>query len=305
MGLVVGVALASGISRKSLPGLLLSLFANPVIWAMIGFGAGIYFFFRGFVFLRRKRFIADIPRSTIRGAALGLVEVSGKVEGPYTIIAPLSELGCFYYRAIARQRGEHPAVEETLSAPFFLDDGTGKMMVDSRGAEDELPPVFSENYSGEVPEYLRHFLSRHGITSEFPLRLEEYCVRPGDTLFVLGTLRENVAAASIASAITPQEPFLSAEAADLQRRGEIEGEIPAAVIPQTSPARTTKPSAEFDLHPPVVLAGNGTAHPLFISVRSRREIVQALAWRSSLYIWGGPILTLVCFWYLMNWLGYL
>jgi hypothetical protein len=178
------------------------------------------------------------------------------------------------------------------------------MMVDARGAQTDLPPVFSENYSSEVPDDLRHLLSRHGITPGFPVTLEEFCVRPGDALFVLGTLHENSAAGN-ASAGATQEAFLSAEAADLQRRGEIEQEIPiAAVTGQTGRARATKPSADFDLHPPVVLAGNGTAHPLFISARSQREIVQTLSWRSSLYIWGGPILTLVCFWYLLNRLGY-
>ena len=125
MELVAGVALASWTNRMSFP-VLLRLVADPIIWSMIGFGAGIYFFFRGFAPLRRKRFMQNIPRSTIRGAALGLVEVSGKVEGPYTILAPLSEMDCFYYRAVARQGGERTAIEETLSAPFFLDDGTGK-----------------------------------------------------------------------------------------------------------------------------------------------------------------------------------
>ena len=90
-----------------------------MIWSFVGFGAGIYFFFRGFSPLQRKRFIQNIPRSTIRSAALGLVEVSGKVEGPYTIIAPLSEMDCFHYRAVARQEGERGPIEETLSAPFF------------------------------------------------------------------------------------------------------------------------------------------------------------------------------------------
>jgi len=125
MELVAGVAFARGASGTSFS-VLLRLLADPIIWAMIGFGAGIYFFFRGFAPLRRKRFMQNIPRSTIRGAALGLVEVSGKVEGPYTILAPLSEMDCFYYRAVARQGGERTAIEETLSAPFFLDDGTGK-----------------------------------------------------------------------------------------------------------------------------------------------------------------------------------
>jgi hypothetical protein len=285
----------------------LRLVVNPIIWAMIGFGSGIYFFFRGFAPLQRKRFIQNIPTSTIRGAALGLVEVSGKVEGPYTIIAPLSEQDCFYYRTVARQGGERIVVEETLSTPFFLDDGTGKLLVDGRGAETDLPPVLSENYADGVPDYLRHFLSRHGIDSGFPLTLEEFCIHPGDTLFVLGTLRENTAAEGIASAGPTPEAYLSADAADLQRRGEIEAEIPAAaaLLAQPGHRSTARPSAEFDLHPPVILAGRGTKHPLFISGRSQRDIVRALGWQSTLYIWGGPVLTLACFWYLLSRLGYL
>jgi len=299
MNLVALVALASSATHTS-PSVLPRLLADPLIWSMVGFPAGIYFFFRGFAPLQRKRFIENIPRSAIRGAALGLVEVSGKVEGPYTIIAPLSELDCFHYRAVARQKGERTAAEETLSAPFFLDDGTGKLMVDARGAKTDMPPVFSENYVDQVPDYLRHFLSRHGISPGVPMTLEEYCIRPADTLFVMGTLRENIPPAR--SPGISSEPFLSAEAADLQRRGEMEANIPTPAVPPSLPA---EPAATFDLHPPVVLAAQDSRHPLFISVRSQREIVQELAWQSTLCIWGGPLLTIACFWYLLNRLGYL
>jgi len=302
MELVAAAALASSVARisSSVP---LRLLADPLIWSLVGFPAGIYFFFRGFAPLQRKRFIQNIPRSTIRGAALGLVEVSGKVEGPYTIIAPLSELDCFHYRALARQRDQRVTVEETLSAPFFLADGTGKLMVDARGAKTDMPPVFSENYAGQAPDYLRHFLSRHGITPGVPVSLEEYCIRPGDTLFVMGTLRENMASGAGSTGFHP-EPFLSAEAADLQRRGEVEADMPA-IVPSSRPSRVTETSVDFDLHPPVILAAQDAQHPLFISVRSQCEIVQALAWQATLYLWGGPLLTLACFWYLLNRLGYL
>jgi E3 Ubiquitin ligase len=272
----------------------LSVLRNPLIWSIIGFGAGIYFFFRGFVLLRRKRFIQDVPQSTIRGASLGLVEVSGKAEGPYTIIAPLSEQDCFYYRAIAWTGGErawHKAAEESLSAPFFLDDGTGKLMVDARGAQPELPDAFSEEYSSGVPNYALRFLNRHGISSALALKLEEYVVRQGDTLFAMGMLRENTSGA---------ENFLSPEAAALEREQELGGVVPVGAGARRPVAAT---SAQFDLHPTVVL-GSAPGRPLFLSVRSQREIVQWLAWRSELYIWGGPILTLFCFWYLLNRLGY-
>lgn len=284
----------------------LSFLFNPVIWAMLGFPLGIYAFIRGFFLLRRKRFIQDIPRSTIRGAPLGLVEVTGKAQGPYTIIAPLSEEDCFYYRAVIWSKGErsgwHKRAEESLAAPFFLDDGTGKMMVDPRGADSDLPPLFCEEYESNAPEHLRHFLSRHAVPSGFPLKLEEYCIRPGDTLFAMGMLRENSGAVGSGHG---DAGFLSPEAADLERRGEMEADWPGADSgTKANLSQISRPSAEFDLHSPVVLAGTGN-RPLFLSSSSQGEIVRTLALRSGLYIWGGPILTLICFWYLLKQLGYL
>lgn len=300
MAIVGNTALTHGLWWVSSPDPL-SFLLNPVIWALVGFPVGVYAFIRGFFLLRRKRFVQNTPRTTIRGAPLGLVEVAGKVEGPYTIIGPMSEEDCFYYRAVVWSKGERSpwrkAAEESLAAPFFLDDGTGQMMVDPRGAETDLPPVFSEEYQSDVPDHLRHFLSRHAVPSGIPLKLEEYCVRPGDALFAMGTLRENLG--------NEAAEFLSAEAADLERRGEMETDLPGAVISrQTDIARSSKPSAEFDLHPSVVLAGSRN-RPLFISGYRRSEIVETLALRSALYIWGGPILTLICFWYLLSRLGYL
>lgn len=302
MAIVGDIALTGFLGSASSPDPL-SFLLNPFIWAMVGFPVGIYGFIRGFFLLRRKRFIQNIPRCTIRGAPLGLVEVTGKVEGPYTILAPLSEEDCFYYRAVVWRKGERSgwrkAAEENLVAPFFLDDGTGKVMVDPRGADSDIPPVFSEEYEADVPEHLRHFLSRHAVASGFPLKLEECCIRPGDTLFAMGTLRENC------GAFGAGDEFLSAEAADLERRGELEAEWPGAGVgTQANLGRISATSTEFDLHSKVVLAGTGSSS-LFLSSSSRSEIVESLAWRSALYIWGGPLLTVICFWYLLSRLGYL
>jgi hypothetical protein len=285
----------------------LSFLVNPLIWAAVGFLAGIYFFVRGFALLRRKRSIQDVPRCTIRSAPLGLVEVSGKVEGPYTIIAPLSEEECFYYRSIVWCKGERSswrkAAEESLAAPFFLGDGTGKIMVDPRQAETDLPPVFSEEYESDTPDRLRHFLSRHAISPGSPVKLEEYCVRSNDTLFVMGSLGENHSSASATGRC--EDGFLSEEAADLQRRGEIDADLPVgAVAIEAKPVRVSEPSSEFDLHPPVALAASQN-HPLYLSNRSRSEILQTLALQSALGIWGGPLLSLTCFWYLLSRLRYL
>jgi hypothetical protein len=78
------------------------LLSQPLFWAVVGVVFGPYFFLRGFALLRRKRLKMDIPRSTVRAAALGDVEVSGKAVGPYTVIAPLSHSDCLYYRVTHR-----------------------------------------------------------------------------------------------------------------------------------------------------------------------------------------------------------
>jgi hypothetical protein len=58
--------------------LVIWLLSQPLLWAGLGIILGSYFFWRGFRLLQRKRLIMDTPRSAIRSAALGRVEVSGK-----------------------------------------------------------------------------------------------------------------------------------------------------------------------------------------------------------------------------------
>jgi E3 Ubiquitin ligase len=307
----------AGVSNPAIVDNLLTRIADSAVWYVLGAGLGIYLFARGFGLLRQKRLILNIPRSTIRGAAVGLIEVSGKVVGPYTLIAPLSEEECFYYRSVARLSGNSPGgsggkslAEETLCAPFFLDDGTGRLLIDLHRADMQLIPLLhDESSQSPNPNYMRGFLERHGISTEYRVTLEEYCIRPGDTLFALGTLQENsaeeIAESSPGTSRHEDARFLSEAAADLQRRAALAFELPgmetARLNPRVSanPYRSTK-SGEFDLHPRVVLTNGRTGDPYLISWRSQRDVVQELAGKTILYVWGGPILTLACVWVLVR-----
>jgi hypothetical protein len=285
-----------------------TLLRSPVLWGTLGIAIGVRLFFCGFPFLKRKQLIQDIPTSTVRGASLGAVELSGTVVGPYTLISPLSETDCFYYRAIVRGSAgeEKKPREEVLYAPFFLDDGTGRVMVDPRRAETELQPSVDDEYSPSSGDaFTRHFLVRHGISSEFPAYLKEYCIREGDRLYVLGTLLENPGLQSAADCLAggagqPQQGFLSAAAADLQRRAALESMLPPGravpPMPQSRPGATET----FDLNPPVVLMKGASGSPFFVSWRSQQDVVTELAWRSVLYIWGGPILAVAGLWLLVD-----
>jgi hypothetical protein len=178
---------------------------NLLAMAAAGGVAGLYLFYRGFRLLQRKRLILNTPASKIRSASMGLVEINGLATGPYVINSPLKQTNCYYYRSVAwqwKQRGKDSewvkAAEESLHVPFYMDDGSGRLLVDPSGAEMDLHCDLHEEYnrslllSGpEMPGSVFSFLSRHGVDSSKRIKVEEYCIRPKDDLFVLGTLSQN------------------------------------------------------------------------------------------------------------------
>jgi hypothetical protein len=175
------------------------------VWAAVGAGAGVYLFVRGFRLLRRKRLIMDTPSSKIRSASMGLVEVSGLAVGPYTLPAPITGVACYFYRTLAwqwKQNGKSSswvkAAEESMHVPFYLDDTTGRVLVDPQGAEMDIHRDFHEEFSNsvfssslDIPANISSFLARHGVGTDKKIKVEEYCIKIKNFLFVLGTLAEN------------------------------------------------------------------------------------------------------------------
>ena len=179
--------------------------AKAILVLIAGVCAGIYLFFRGFRLLQRRGLILNTPFSKIRSASLGLVEVSGLAAGPYTIPAPISGMPCYYHRTLVwqmKQEGKSKEwvkiVEESLHVPFYIDDNTGRVLINPVGAEMDLHRDFGEEYEvsffssrPELPANVAGFLARHGIANDKKLKVEEYSIKPKNALFVLGTLAEN------------------------------------------------------------------------------------------------------------------
>ncbi|MGA8493028.1 MAG: GIDE domain-containing protein [Terriglobales bacterium] len=188
---------------------LLALFrssgSDGIAVAVIGAFAGVYVFYRGFRLLQRKRLILNTPASKIRSAALGLVEINGLAVGPYTLTAPITGLPCFYFHSTAwqwQQRGRNTqwvkVAEERLHVPFFLDDNTGRVLVDPQGAEMDIHRDFHDEFgtslfssSLEIPSNISGFLARHGVSTDKKIKIDEYCIKPKNALFILGTLAQN------------------------------------------------------------------------------------------------------------------
>jgi hypothetical protein len=266
------------------------LLSQPLFWAALGVGVGPYLFYRGFRLFQRKRLILDIPRSSIRAAAIGAVEVSGKAVGPYTLVSPLSSRDCLYYRVVIRvfRHRRNSSIIDDVCAPLFVDDGTGELMIYPAGAEMQWAGT-----TGDGGEYLTRVLARHGCARQDLVDAREYCIVPEDNIFILGTLRENPWATkrpdSSLSRIGPG--FVSLDEADLLRREAF------TCLNPNLPSGAAQ-GREFNLYPPtILLRGENT---FVISTRSQRELVSELNWKSALFIWGGPIWTLWALWKLLS-----
>jgi hypothetical protein len=189
--------------------LLLAFFRSSgndgIALAVIGAFVGVYLFYRGFRLLQRKRLILNTPASKIRSAAMGLVEINGLAVGPYTLTAPITGVSCYYCHSTAwqlQQRGKNSqwvkVAEERLHVPFFLDDNTGCLLVDPQGAEMDIHRDFHDEFGTflfssrmEIPSNISGFLARHGVSTDKKIKVEEYCIKPKNALFILGTLAQN------------------------------------------------------------------------------------------------------------------
>lgn len=174
-------------------------------WCALGFCVGIVLFIRGFRLLQRRRLILDTPSSKIRSASMGILEVSGLAVGPYTMVSPITARPCYYYRTLAwewKQQGKNEQwvkiAGECMHVPFYVDDNTGVLLVDPRGAELELHRDFEQEFCNSffttkdpAPSNVVAFLARHGVATDNKIKVEEFCIKPKNSLFILGTLAEN------------------------------------------------------------------------------------------------------------------
>jgi hypothetical protein len=193
------------LTKPILAAFLRSQDTRPIAWCVIGICVGIYLFVQGFRLLQRRQLILNTPVSKIRSASMGMVELSGLAVGPYTLVAPVTERPCYFYRTLVwewKRRGRSSQwvkiAAECVHVPFFLDDNTAKVMVDPRGAELDLHRDFQQEFCDgffttkqEAPPNVHALLSRHGISTTNKIKVEEFCIKPKNSLFLLGTLDEN------------------------------------------------------------------------------------------------------------------
>jgi hypothetical protein len=295
---------------------------KDVAYAIFGFGFGIWSFFKGFKLLNEKRLIEDIPTSTVRGLAMGLVELNGKAKKSNILSSPLTGVECVFYRYTIERyenRGRSSswvviAKADSSYCSFCLDDGTGKIMVVPQGAEITMPfdYRFETLLGKEFPEQLLNFMESNGIKyrgflGNYSLRFTEWNIMNDENIFVLGTAVKTIDSAgdhekrlvNRLEAIK-NDPKKMLEL-DLNKDGTISEEEWNKAISQEEQKLLEEELKSMPQGDSIdVVIGKGDIKQLFIiSDSSQTQLTKRLSNQTILYIFGGAALTLVALTYLL------
>jgi hypothetical protein len=119
--------------------------SDPTGALFLGTGAGVWIFFKGFRVFREFKIVADTPRMPIRSLSMGLVQVRGTALSEKLIPSPVTHTPCCFYQVkIERyETGEHGGWKHHCTdmdgSKFYIQDQTGKVLIDCYSAEYDLP----------------------------------------------------------------------------------------------------------------------------------------------------------------------
>jgi E3 Ubiquitin ligase len=165
--------------------------------------AAMYSFWYAFKAWAKNRAIEDTPTSRVRSAAQGYVELCGHGQPPPNAECkgPLTGLPCTWWRykieerrSSGRSRSWTTVQGDTSAVPFVLDDGTGKCLIDPRGAE--VYPSASDVWYGpsDWPEYripngsgILGRLADALLTDKY--RYTEHRLQTNEQLYAIGAFR--------------------------------------------------------------------------------------------------------------------
>jgi len=140
----------------------LGFYIDPraIVTLVILFAVGLALFLAGFFKYRKFRLLEDTPLEPVRGLAMGLVHVRGKATGPGFLTSPLTHTPCYWYEAVVERweamgtssHGWNPLRKDEQARHFYLEDGSGRVLVNPAGAELDLPQNLLMEIGPEVTE---------------------------------------------------------------------------------------------------------------------------------------------------------
>jgi hypothetical protein len=155
--------------------------SDPTLGLTVGFFGGLWTFFRGFKVFREYKIVEDTPRIAIRSVPMGLVRVRGKAQVDHPVPSPVSHTPCCLYKVeidqwkVEKGSGSWKHLRTDVDGPkFFLEDGTGKVLIQWQSAELDLPqttervvdsarPSSATMASGATDGELLHYVEYSGV----------------------------------------------------------------------------------------------------------------------------------------------
>ena len=278
---------------------------------MVGFGAGLFSFFKGFRIYREYRVLADTPEIPIRSMAMGLVEIHGKAKGQQTTLSPVTKTPCFFYKVdierwVRDKSGGHwsHAATEAEGVRFYLEDATGKVLIDAHGAEyDLIQTAKRETGQGVGASLGRLFdgtrdssLAAGSWVSESDLLdYAKSVVSTAHTTFSLdgGSLLSGLGRGSIGLGMGSEHRYRLSEYCVLPEHWyDVTGTCVENPAPQ-------------DEHDRNIIVKGQNEPTFLISWRGEKEIKSTLRNRAALHIFGGAALSVACLAILLFRLGWL
>lgn len=176
-----------------------------------GLLGGLVSFWKGLGDYREYRMVEDIPRIPARSVAMGTVQVSGTARGEAKLISPVTRTPCLFCHVVverATTSAQSSAWQKTRwkrekvvdsGSPFYLDDGTGRVAVDLRGADFEMEPngdcEMDPVAAYAAAEGSLDMVTSEDIGAEGPLgercRLTEFLILPDREYDVVGNCVRN------------------------------------------------------------------------------------------------------------------
>jgi hypothetical protein len=279
----------------------------------VGFGAGLFWFFQGFRIYREYRVLADTPEIPIRSMAMGLVDIHGKAKGQQTVLSPVTKTPCFFYKVdierwVRDKSGGHwsHAATQADGTSFYLEDATGKVLIDAHGAEYDLIQTAkreTEPGQGLGTSLVTLFggtrdssrTSGSWVSESELLSYAESVVSTAHTTFSLD-------GRSLLSGLGGGALGLGMGSGGRYRLSEY------CILPEHwynvtgTCVENPKPQDEHDRN----MIVKGQNEPTFlISWRSEKEVESSLRNRAALHIFGGAALSVVCLAILLFRLGWL
>jgi hypothetical protein len=258
---------------------------NPEAWLIVGFGFGLVLFYRGLRLYRESLVVADTPVTPIRSVAMGLVQIHGAAKGGNAFPSPVSGVPCYGFKVLierftynSNHRGWVHYRTDQNGVRFYLEDDTGRVLVDPRSVEFDMPKNcrrqtgdvdfgfdvrsllkqsvndFSSRPSNEdeedfsadarTDEQLIEYAAGAGYAGAAPFRFTEYCVKPDHEYDLVGTCVAN-----------------------------------------------PKPQDQNDRN--LIMKGQ-SEQTYLISSKPANQLERSMSWRSALMVWGGAALSVGC-----------